>query len=278
MFSFLLLFNLGCNSEVIEKSLADCETNIDAEAPAFYQKYFTCVDIGVDGDAVTISSDGLPPHNSYYYGEGHANYAEFDTRDGEHSPNPNQIATQNLSITIPNSPTSRNLTINDTLVDGEVNSDSNEYGMGTVGIALNGVSIFNSLAAPGDVIENEVTTFDAYNAHPEMSGNYHYHTDSAGPLEVLEALGLTSSSTPGAAEVEIYGIMCDGTLVLGCTELDGSPVDPADLDAQNGHSHDMIDEEGTTHFTDRYHVHICTGTLTDFLFTPEIQNYDSCQN
>ena len=280
MFSlFVLSLNIGCSTEVIEKTLDDCETNIDSDVPEFYQKYFNCVDISVNGDAVTISSDGLPPHNSYYYGEGHANYADFDTSRGDdYAPNPNQIATQSLSITVPANPSSRNLTINDDLVDGDVNSDNNEYGMGTVGIALNGVSIFNSLAAPGDVIENEVTSFDIYNGHPEMSGNYHYHTDSAGPLEVLEGKGLTSSSTPGSADVEVYGMMCDGTVVLGCTELEGGDIDNSDFDSQNGHSHDLADEEGTTHFSDRYHVHICTDTFIDFLFTPEIQNYDTCQN
>jgi hypothetical protein len=256
-----------------------CETNIDADAPEFYQKFFQCVDVEVDGNSIVINSDGLPPYNSYYYGEGHENYADFDTSGerSDYNPNPNVIAEQSHSITIPNEPVSRELTIDSSLVDGDVNSDENEYGMGTVGLALNGVSIFNSLAAPGDVIENEVSTFDEYNAHPEMSGNYHYHTDTSGPLEVLEASGYVTSTTPGDAELEVYGMMCDGTVVLGCTELDGSTIDNSDFDSQNGHMHDLIDDEDITHFTNRYHVHICTGTFTDFQFTPEIQYYDQCR-
>lgn len=255
----------------------DCESNIDADVPLFYQKYFQCVDITMNGDDVVIASDGLPQHNTFYYGQGHEKFVEFDTQGGEYNPNPNRIAAQNHSITISSNPVARTLTINDDLVDGAVNTNNNEYGMGTVGLALDGVSIFNSLAAPGDVIENEVFTFDSYNAHPEMSGNYHYHTDSAGPLEVLEFLDHVTDATPGQAELEIYGMMCDGTVVMGCTELDGSEPNDSDFDAQNGHVHDLSDDEHT-HFEDRYHVHICTGTYTNFLFTPEIQYYENCGN
>jgi hypothetical protein len=256
----------------------DCETSIEADVPDFYQKFFQCVDISMSGDDVVIASDGLPPHLTYYYGEGHENYTDFDTQGGEYSANPNTIATQNHSLTIPSNPTSRDLTINGDLIDGEVNTNNNEYGMGTVGLALDGVSIFNSLAAPGDVIENEVFTFDSYNAHPEMSGNYHYHTDTAGPLDILESAGYVTSTVPGEAEIEVYGMMCDGTVVMGCTELDGSDPDTSDFDAQNGHMHDLTDDEGTTHFSGRYHVHICSGSFTNFLFTPEIQYYSDCNN
>ena len=51
--------------------------------------------------------------------------------------------------------------------------------------------------------------------------------------------GLSDNADPGAGTVEIYGFMCDGTLVLGCTELDGSIPDDSDFDAQNGHVHDI---------------------------------------
>ena len=59
--------------EEITESL-DCETNIDADVPSFYQKYFQCVDITMNGDDVVISSDGLPQHKTYYYGQGHEKF------------------------------------------------------------------------------------------------------------------------------------------------------------------------------------------------------------
>jgi hypothetical protein len=49
------------------------------------------------------------------------------------------------------------------------------------------------------------------------------------------------------------------------------------LDAQNGHVHDMVDENGTTHFTNRYHTHICTEQFTNHKFTPELMYYDRCE-
>jgi hypothetical protein len=274
---FVPFLLIACTDD--KETATDCETTIEDGVPEFYQQYFACVDISMNGDAVVISSDGLPPHQSYYYGEGNTNYTDFDTSGDRstYSPNPNVISEQNLSIEIPAEPTSSGLTIDDTLVDGDVTTADNQYGMGTVGLALDGVSIFNSLAAPGDVIENEVSTFDSYNAHPEMSGNYHYHTDSSGPLEILEGKGYTANTTPGQADLEVYGIMCDGTVILGCTELDGSTPDNVDFDSQNGHVHDLVDVDGTSHFTNRYHIHICTGTFTDFLYTPEIQYYDQCK-
>ncbi len=38
----------------------------------------------------------------------------------------------------------------------------------------------------------------------------------------------------GSAELEVYGIMGDGTVVLGCTELDGTARPTTSLDA---HAH-----------------------------------------
>jgi hypothetical protein len=94
-----------------------------------------------------------------------------------------------------------------------------------------------------------------------------------------------TSTTPGDAEIELYGIMCDGTVVMGCTELDGSALNTSDWDAQNGHVHDIIDEDGTLMFEDRYHTHICYDTITEedtdgngyqeHEFTPEISYYQT---
>ena len=67
--------------------------------------------------------------------------------------------------------------------------------------------------------------------------------------------------------------MCDGTLVLGCTELDGTAPSASDFDAQNGHLHD-ISAGGTTHFTNRYHTHVCLNQWPDYPFFPEIAYYE----
>ena len=48
------------------------------------------------------------------------------------------------------------------------------------------------------------------------------------------------------------------------------------LAPQNAHSHDMVDEAGTTQLTNRYHIHICPDALSNHKFTPEIQYYEGC--
>jgi hypothetical protein len=147
--------------------------------------------------------------------------------------------------------------------------------------------MFNPCASPPDIIEDEAYTFDLYSGHPAgSSGIYHYHTTSSGPLEVLAyKLDEVTNTTPGQAEIELYGIMCDGTVVMGCTELDGSAVDASDWDAQNGHVHDIVDEDGSIMFVNRYHTHICYNEITEedtdnngyqeHEFTPEISYYET---
>jgi len=259
-----------------ERTLDTCTTNIAAGAPEFYKRYFKCVTITTTATGVSISSNGLPPHRSYYYGAGNANYEDFDTtRGAQYHANPNRIATKNFSFSIPNAPTSRSLTVTSSLVDGTIGTNSNEYSMGPAGVALDGVALFNPLAGPGDNIENEKYTFDVFNGHPPPDGTYHYHTSTKGPLEVLLKAGLITDATPGSASIELYGIMCDGTPVLGCKELDESSPAGA-LDAQGGHTHDLKDKAGTTLLAGRYHAHVCPTSATGRKFTPEIQYYSTC--
>jgi GNAT superfamily N-acetyltransferase len=96
-------------------------------------------------------------------------------------------------------------------------------------------------------------------------------------LEVRMSKGLVTTTTLGSAEIELFGMMCDGTVVLGCTELDGSLPSGADLDAQNGHIHDLTDKSGAVLLTSRYHTHVCPEkNLGTFHYTPKIEYYSSC--
>ena len=243
-FISLCFFSCGANEDDNHEhfdsiTLENCDGSIDADVPDFYINYFNCVDVSVSGGTVTLSTKGLPPYESMYYSEESGNYIDFVSQGDGYYLNPNTIAEQSYSMSIPETPVSRGLTINDDLVDGELGNSDNEYGMSAQGIAINGVTIFNPLAGPGDDIEDEKYSFDPYNGHPEMTGAYHYHTTSKGPLEALEFDGFIQTAVVGSAEIELYGIMCDGTLILGCTELDGSEPSSSDFDAQNGHVHDI---------------------------------------
>lgn len=258
----------GTDTGTGELTVDNCETSIAADVPAPYASLFRCVTMTVSGTDLVVTTRGLPPHRSYYYGSGNANYEPWDDRGGAYHANPNTLVKQTVTYKIPLTPNARNLTIGTGLVDGTVNTSGSEYRGGPVGVALDSVLLFNALAAPGDDIAAERFTFDEWNAHPAPGGAYHYHSDSSGPLTVLARAGVT--------DVEAYGLMCDGTFVLGCTELDGSTPVQTDLDAQNGHVHTIVDHAGAS-IANRYHVHICPSwTAHPRPYTPEIQFYDRC--
>jgi hypothetical protein len=239
-----------------ELTLATCTTTVGEGVPEPFKTLFHCVEMTLEGTDLAIKTTGLPPHPTYYYGSGSPNFIEWDDRGGAYHPNPNKLVASTTTIVVPLVPTSRNLTITAGLVDGAVGTSGSEYRQGPAGVALDSVILFNPLAAPGDDIADEQFTFDPFNAHPAPGGQYHYHRDSPGPV---------------ATGIEAYGIMCDGTLVLGCTELDGTAPNQTDLDVQNGHSHfvEPLDV--------RYHVHLCPAWVDHPRpYTPEIQFYDRC--
>lgn len=269
-------------------TLESCETNISENVPEFFQRYFHCVDISLSesGNYVNLYYTGLAPYESWYYESGHPNHINWVSQGAGYFQVPNSYITEyDYVISIPVNPEARpNNTIDANAVDGEVGTNNFEYPMGSVGSALNGVNMFNPCAAPPDIIEDETYSFDYYSGHPAgPSGIYHYHTTSPGPLEVLQHKGHIQTATVGDGEIEIYGIMCDGVVVMGCTELDGSAPNTSDWDAQNGHVHDLVDAEGTVLLENRYHTHICYDEITEddsdgngfqeHEFTPEISYY-----
>lgn len=258
-----------------------CTTTVTGDVPEVYKRFFSCSDLSATDTDVVIHTRALPPYKTYYYGQGSPNYAPFDTSRGpEYKGNPNTLKEQNVTLRIPKSPVARGVTVTAAIVDGVAGGPMStyDYKMGAAGVATNSVLMYNPLAAPGDDIEKEKYTFDDYNAHPDPGGNYHYHTTSKGPLEELVRRGVITKSTPGTAEIEVYGVMCDGTFVLGCTEMDGGAPNQSDLDAQNGHIHDMLGKDGATLAAGRYHIHMCpTGFLAAARkFTPEVRYYSTC--
>lgn len=112
------------------------------------------------------------------------------------SANPNTISAQNYVVNIPKNPA---------LLASPVAS-----GYDLVGIAANGVAIYNNQAAPGDTLANELVTMDYGNGHPTHNGSYHYH---------IEPCYLTNN------DGNFVGIMRDGFPIFGRREPDGgTPV------------------------------------------------------
>lgn len=252
-----------------------CTPSVADDVPAFYKRYFRCVDLSMSGGDVAMGTSSLPPYLTYYYGPDSPNYAPWDDQGGTTAPNPNYLSAQNVLVLVPSDPVAKGLTIDSSLVDLQAGTSGDEYQGGPVGVSPDSVAAYNATAAPGDDILEEQYTFDEWGAHPDPRGSYHHHQANRGALAALLAAGLVTTDVPGEAEVEVYGVMCDGTVLLGCTELDGSAVDASSLDAQNGHVGDIVDPDGTSYFSGRYHTHLCEA-LGNYGLAPEIQYYERC--
>ena len=299
---FLIWMSIIVNNIIFAQyNLETCTTDIATDVPFFFQKYFHCVKarMSTSGDYVNLYFNGKPPYNTWYYdgGENDITYNAPGTPACPPGPPsgdcyfqvPNDIVEVDYVISIPVNPVAIDgILKGQNSVDGIFNaSDANEYPLGTIGAALNGVNIYNPVAAGDDLIEDEMYGFDLYSGHPDFGGAYHYHSTSQGPLEVLKYKipNHVTQTTPGSTEIELYGISCDGIVIMGCTELDKSLPDFSLLDAQHGHVHDLIDESGAVLLENRYHTHICYTSFTgddntengyeDHEFNPESAYYIS---
>jgi hypothetical protein len=120
--------------------------------------------------------------------------------------NPNSIHKQSVQLTLPASP--------------QPAAQRSCVPMGMIGVALNGVAIFNALDALGrDAVAHEVQ--DLCSGHPEPRGTYHYH----GPSPCL----------PGETQNEqLIGYAIDGFGIYSMYDAGGRELSDADLDPCHG--------------------------------------------
>jgi len=156
-----------------------------------------------NGTTATFRTSDLPDHKSPYWGVGHANY------EAPHSgmvQNPGSIGTQNLTMTIPTAPS--------------IAASSSDTPLGPIGVAVNGVVLFNQYAAGRQPLTSEIISFDRYNGHPNQDNQYHYH---------FEPVSITAASRS-----RLIGVLLDGFPVYGPIDRDGTT--PSNLDSCNGHT------------------------------------------
>jgi len=192
-------------------------TTSNSDLPAAFNHFIDAVSVTLDGNTVVLQSQGVPNHNSPYWGSGNALYEAPHTGM---TVIPNTIGTFSLEFRIPLNPA--------------VASSVTATDFGPVGIAVNGVSLYNQNAAPGDVLANEFPTFDRYNGHPTPTSQYHHH---------VEPLHITDNGS------QLVGFLLDGFPVYGRKDQDGSY--PTDLDTANGHTGVTADYTNGI-----YHYHI----------------------
>jgi len=119
--------------------------------------------------------------------------------------NPNSIATHTVSYSLPANPVAA--------------AASSCLPMGMIGVALDGIPIFNGLDAGGrDAVAHEAQ--DHCGGHPQQSGVYHYHS--------------ISDCLPGAHTSDLIGYANDGFGIYGPIDSSGHELTNADLDACHG--------------------------------------------
>ena len=206
-----LLGLMGCTNDTVTLGTVDTTSVVQA-------KFASSVTVSVSGNNLVIKSNGLPNHKTPYWGVGNALYEPFPAG---HAPNANTtMSEQNYSMTIPAKPNEA--------------STHEETSLGVIGLALNGVPIYNNNEG-GNVALDPVTltTLDAAGAHPAPSEDYHYHV--TGIYTTMD-------------DSSLVGFLRDGYPIYGRKDMNGAY--PTDLDDYNGHT------SATTEFPNGiYHYH-----------------------
>ena len=195
--------------------------------PAVYAKIYGATSITSDGSYITIKTNGTPDHKSAYYPTSNSLYEAYSgTTFGGNNfvKNPNTIASQSFTFRIPLNPA--------------VASNHAATPLGAIGVALNGVALFNQYAGPNNqVLTSEIASFDKYYGHPTATSLYHYH---------VEPLYLT---TVKSTKSGLMGFLLDGFPVYGPQEENGNTIISNDIDVYHGHTHATIDfPNGTYHY------------------------------
>jgi hypothetical protein len=212
-FVALYLAAAGCSAAATAVSDTSTTTGgatsggtVSAAAPAMYKAFGNGTTVAVDGNFVVVTSNGLPDHKSPYFGAGNAKYEAYNGTNPNFRINPNVISTQHFTFRIPLTPAAL--------------STPSPTPLGPIGVAVNGVPIFNQYAANNQPLTGEIDSFDQYSGHPQQSGVYHYH---------VEPTWITRASRSA-----FIGVLLDGYPVYGPIE-NGALVTTAMLDAAHGH-------------------------------------------
>ena len=187
------------------------------------------------GSNRVLSGNALPGHTTGRYPIQPSDDAYAYDR------NPNSIAQQTLSVTLP--------------ADPQVASQASCLAPPFVAVLTSGSVVFDALDA-----ENRDAgaweTQDRCAGHPERTGQYHYHT-------------LTDCiADPGSGHSVLFGWVVDGFGLFGKRGERGESLTNDDLDACHGHTHE-IDWDGRR--VSMYHYHATAEypyTISCFKGTP----------
>lgn len=224
IFCFVLMIGCILGITACKKDTTDTTTTTStATVPDVFKKFSSTVVISSDGSFITLKSNGVPDHKSCYFTSNDARYEVYNGSNPAFAKNPNTIGTKSFVFKIPAKPA--------------VDAAHQPTPLGPIGVAINGVAIYNQYAGPNQPLTSEINSFDQYNGHPDPSATYHYHVE---PLYIT--LNLTKSA--------LIGFLLDGFPVYGPLE-NGKTLTSSDLDVYHGHTAATVDYPNGI-----YHYHI----------------------
>ncbi len=212
---------LACAGSSPTTSTSATETT--ANIPAVYQKFTSDVQVSIAGNSVVLRSKSVPNHRSTYFSSSDSRYEKYNGANTSFMQAPGTIAEQTYVFRIPLNP-----------VKAGVNSATP---LGPIGVALNGVALFNQYNGQNRPLTVEIDSFDQWNGHPTPTNEYHYHVE---PTYLTKANGTSA----------LIGFLLDGFPVYGPVE-GGKRVVNADLDQFHGHVAVTADYPNGT-----YHYHV----------------------
>ena len=178
--------------------------------------YKNAVTISTSGNTITLKSQGVPDHVTPYWGVGNAHY---EAQAAGKSLTPGILQTQNFTMVLTTTPAEA--------------SSKEATSLGPIGMALNGVAIFNDREGGNVPVDAQVlSTFDRAGAHVGPGALYHYHSDG----------DFTSKD-----DARLIGFLRDGFPIYGRKDNDGTY--PANLDMNGGHTGPTQDfQDGIYHY------------------------------
>jgi hypothetical protein len=177
-------------------------------------------EVKLDGGSRIVTGNDLPDHTTGTFP------IPADSEAYEYDANPNSISSQQVAMELPALP--------------EELGEPSCMG-GEVGVLLTGAAVFNGLDATNrDAVAHEVQ--DDCQGHPQISGIYHYHSQS----ECID------DNEPGQGHSPLVGYALDGFGIYGHHGEDGEVLTNNDLYECHGHRHE-IDWDGET--IELYHYH-----------------------
>ncbi len=192
--------------------------------PSGYAHFTSAASLWVDGSNIVIQANAVPAHKSPYFTPiTNPQYEAYNGTNPNYAQNPNHIGSQTIEFRIPANP--------------QVAVTHAATPLGPIGVAVNGVPLFNQYAGPNQPLTNEINSFDQYGGHPQQTSMYHYHAE---PYALTTVNGSDS----------LIGYLLDGFPVYGPKE-NGITITNADLDQYHGHFGPTADYSGGI-----YHYHI----------------------